>query len=113
MKLSDHHVLVVEQKKLKEYLLNFGHDDGAPKARFFLTLGYGESTWRDLAETLREHAARNEVFQTVESSFGKKYIVKGPIRTFDGFIREPGIFSVWIVERDSSEARLVTAYPVG
>jgi hypothetical protein len=112
MRLAEHYVLVVEEGKVRGYLLNATHTDGGPKARFFRGLGYGSGSWRSLASSLRQHAQQNDVIYTVESAFGKKYIVSGPIEAIDKRRPIPEIVSVWIVESGSPEARLVTAYPV-
>ncbi|MFP4432620.1 MAG: DUF6883 domain-containing protein [Spirochaetota bacterium] len=112
MRLADEYIPVVEERKVKEYLLNPDHPDGAPKARFFRALGYGAGDWRSLAENLKQHARENDAAYPVESPFGKKYIVVGPLRSSGNNLTESPVVSVWIAERGSLEARLVTAYPV-
>ena len=111
MRLSDNYLLVVEERKVLGYLLNSGHPDGAPKARFFHAAGYDTQRWRSLAESLKLHATNNEVANSVESFFGKKFVVEGPMDTAREGAPGVRIVSVWIVERGSAEARLVTAYP--
>jgi hypothetical protein len=112
MRLTDHYVLVVEERKVKGYLLNANHPDGAPKARFFRALGYDAHSWRSLAEELKQHARDNDAAHPVESPFGNKYIVVGPLRSTGKSLTESPVVSVWIAESRASEARLVTAYPV-
>jgi hypothetical protein len=112
MRLADHYVLVVEEGKVRGYLLNAAHPDGGPKARFFRGLGYGSRRWRSLADSLKQHAEHNDVADIVESAFGTKHIVIGPIESIDEPGANPEIVSVWITERGSPEARLVTAYPM-
>ena len=112
MRLADEYIPVVDERKVKGYLLNPDHPDGAPKARFFRALGYSARDWRSLAESLKQHARENDATHTVESPFGKKYIVVGPLQSFGMYPTELAVVSVWIAERGSLEARLVTAYPV-
>jgi hypothetical protein len=105
---------IVEEKKVLEYLLNFGHDDGKDKAAFFARFGFSREAWWELAEALKVHAIKNALVKTVESPFGTRYVVEGPMRTPDG--RAPWVRTVWIVEADDvlreSPPRLVTAYPL-
>ena len=105
---------IVEEKKLLGYLLNFEHDDGKDKAAFFVRFGFSRERWRELAEALKGHAIKNALVKTVESAFGTRYVVEGPMRAPDG--RAPWVRTVWIVEAEEalreSPPRLVTAYPL-
>lgn len=66
--------------------------------------------WDVLAESLRKHGMTNPVVKTVESEYGVRYCVEGPIETPSGV--KPYIRTVWIVEKGSLEPRLITAYPI-
>jgi|SRR5579859_5276855 len=39
---------VAPDHKFTDYLLNLGHPLGGPKARFFLSIGWGLDRWREL-----------------------------------------------------------------
>jgi hypothetical protein len=105
------HRLVVERKKLVEYLLNSTHPHGARKAAFFWSLRYSRRNWKRLAYDLKQHARANGTARLVETPFGRKHVVVG---TLLSHIHEgAGVVAVWIVEYNTRSARLVTAYPGG
>ena len=101
----------VDREKLTEYLLCPEHPDGAGKAAFFRHFGFNREQWPALAEALRQHGVSNPVRQTVESAYGRRYTVSGPLETPSG--RTPLVVSVWIIERGWTAPRLITAYPAG
>lgn len=41
---------VVEEQKLRDYLLNTEHPDGGSKARWLRSLGYAPDNWQTLAD---------------------------------------------------------------
>lgn len=99
----------VEEKKVKEYLLNETHEAGGPKARFFLARGFSPDRWQEIAAALVAHPERNPVEGTSRNEYGTKYVVRCRIETPDG--RAPCIVTVWMDRDDKGDARLVTAYP--
>lgn len=99
----------VERQKITEYLLNPAHPRGKSKARFLVRYGFSRGRWQELAEALRQHGQSNPVVAAVDSCFGTKYNVEGPLRTPDG--RNPRVRTVWITAPASREPRLVTAFP--
>ena len=100
---------LVEERKIIDYLLNSTHPEGMAKARFFVQRGYRYDDWEKLAADLRQHGLRNEVARVVESPFGTRYSVHGPLITPSGdSIR---LITVWIIEKGTEVPRLVTAYP--
>ena len=108
MLLPGAHQARVDQKKVIEYLLNREHPDGQSKAEFFQRFGFRSESWQVLAEALRNHAVEHAVSKTVESAYGTRYLVEGPLPTPDG--RRPNVRTVWVVEKGTSIPRLVTAY---
>jgi hypothetical protein len=101
---------VVEESKVRGYLLNFDHDDGKHKAEFFSRFGFSSDRWEELAEALRSHAIRNDVTKAVGSPYGVRYVVEGPMKAPDG--REPDVRTVWIIDEGEELPRVVTAYPL-
>ena len=99
----------VAEQKIRAYLLNPRHPDGASKARFFATLGFSADSWEDFATALRQIAMRFPVIRSMESIHGTKYIVEGKIESPDG--SSPFIRTVWILDQGRETPRLVTAYP--
>ena len=106
--LPERENLHVAERKMTHYLLNLEHEDGGPKARFFLNRGFSQEQWELLAQALRQHGQNQQVTEIVESRHGPKYIVECQIKTPDG--KNPCILSVWIKEGIKPLA-FVTAYP--
>lgn len=102
---------LVEREKLVSYLLSTGHPQGRSKARFFLACGFSAERWEILAHALREQCVNNMVVQAVESWYGNKYVVDGPVITPDG--SNPNVRTVWVIDKGQTQPRLVTAYPLG
>jgi hypothetical protein len=100
---------VVPEQKIAAYLLSETHPDGRSKARFFLARGFSRSEWETLATALRDHAAQNDVVENVETPFGVRYVVEGPLHSPGG--SSPKVRVVWFIDRGADSARLVTAYP--
>jgi len=109
--LPDADKATVDREKITEYLLCKSHPDGRAKATFFTKFGFRGERWEVLAEALRKHGMSHPVVKTVESSYGVRYCIDGPIETPDG--SNPRIRTVWIAEDEKSAiTRLVTAYPI-
>jgi hypothetical protein len=108
-RLPNAELACVDEEKVTAYLLNPGHQRGASKARFFAHFGFTRQQWGALAEAIRLHAQVNPVEQVVESEFGARYTVIGPLDTPSG--RRPMVVTVWVIEGQSGGPRLVTAYP--
>jgi len=99
----------VDRKKVVEYLLSFSHPDGSSKAEFFSRFGFRVNDWKVLARALRKHGRENVVSVSVESAYGIRHSIDGPIATPDG--RNPEIRTVWILAKGSRAPRLITAHP--
>ena len=99
----------VDREKITEYLLCASHPDGRSKAEFFARFGFRVDDWGLLAEALRVHGRRHSVVEQVDSPFGTRYTVDGPLQTPDG--RNPSVRTVWMIERGGSIPRLITAHP--
>ena len=100
----------VEHTKLIGYLLSPTHPDGRSKAALFAQFGFTPNDWEVLQDALRRHGLVNPVVLEVESAYGVRYVVEGPLETPRGgrFL----VRTVWIVEQGTVAPRLVTAYPV-
>lgn len=111
MKLPNVHLAVVDAAKITEYLLNPEHPDNGGKAAFFAALGFDREEWKTLAEALRKLPLSADVFQSMETAHGKKYIVDGDIENPSG--KAAWVRTIWIIEAEPDFPRLVTAYPFG
>lgn len=99
---------IVEQSKVRGYLLSPKHRIGSAKARFFTQLGFNQSDWAVLqGELTRFASAEADLGPTTE--FGQKYVVAGSILGPAG--RSAEVVVVWIVLAGEDFPRLVTAYP--
>lgn len=101
--------LRVDESKITHYLLNEVTSRG--KAAFFMRLGFRVERWHILAEALKAHARDNPITSIVDSPYGRRYSVEGPIETPDKRDPQPLVRAVWIIEKLSQAPRLITAYP--
>jgi hypothetical protein len=72
MKLPNLHAAEVSEDKIKGYLLNPAHPDGAGKAKFFMSLGFRADQWNVLAAALRNMVEESPVADQVASTHGRK-----------------------------------------
>lgn len=110
MKLPNAHLAVVEEAKIRDYLLNTAHRFGASKARFFAEFGFSLEAWQELAVALKQHGEENEVARVKETGFGPRYEVEGTLAAADG--RRPWVRTVWQIDTGQNAPRLITAYPM-
>jgi hypothetical protein len=109
MNLPNKDRAIVEDEKVRDYLLNEAHPDGHGKAEFFSAKGFRQERWHELADALKRIAHENAVTKHLNSPHGQKYVV-------DGILRLPMeltalVRTVWIVDTGCDTPRLVTAYP--
>ena len=104
---------VVERQKLIDYLLNASHPENGGKAQFFKALGYTPQDWESLVRALRAIAVSGTAVETQHTEHGVKYVVE--VNLVSSLPVRPQIIrrvrTVWVVEPNSSNPRLVTAYP--
>ena len=108
MPFPDAEHAIVAEEKVRDYLLNFKHPIGGPKARWFVTLGYTIDNWQDLVNDLRWLVETADDFVAKPSPFGVKYEVRGELGR-PGY-RLATVLTVWIVDGNAAP-RLITAYP--
>ena len=109
MKLPNAQDALVPKDKLENYLLSDIHPVGRFKAVFFKNLGYDDIDTGVLANDLLSIAQQEDVTDVQSSEFGTKYIIEGMIKTPGG--SAVVIRTVWIIEQDNPQPRLITAYP--
>jgi hypothetical protein len=98
----------VEERRIREYLLNVAHASGGPKARFFIAHGFASGAWELLQASLIIQGRVNSITRTVPSEWGTRYTIECHCPTPDG--RNPCIRTVWQMEDDVP--RLLTAIPL-
>ena len=109
MKLPNSQNALVPTDKLENYLLSEIHPVGRTKALFLKNLGYDDSDSNILAQDLLTIAQEEDISDIQTSEFGTKYIIEGTIHTPNG--ATVAMRTVWIIELDNTQPRLVTAYP--
>jgi Domain of unknown function (DUF6883) len=100
----------VPKAKVVLYLLNPEHRRGKSKARFFLSRRFSVDNWQAMADTLRRHAAENEIAREEPTPLGVRMVVEGVMAMPNGTVAE--IRSIWFIERGERIPRFVTAYPL-
>lgn len=109
MKLPSCEHAFVPSAKLADYLLSPTHPVGKSKAQFFAAFGFDAANAADLERQFILIAQTEDVHNTLISSYGKKYVVRGILQATDG--RQALIETVWIIGSGEDRPRFVTAYP--
>jgi hypothetical protein len=109
IKLPNRFSAFVTQDKITGYLLNTDKMPAAAKARFFISLGFRPDAWQVFALALMKHGQTCAVAQVVDSAYGRKFEIRGPLNCPNG--SAPVISSIWQLDKDCLEPRLITAYP--
>ena len=100
--------IVIENKKVIDYLLNVAHPDGSGKARLFIRYGFHPRNPGDFIKSVIAHAHLSEIVAQFETPFGRKIILQGNLETPSK--RKLMIKSIWILAMESPI--LVTLYPI-
>lgn len=108
MKMPNNTEAIVDTNKITDYLLSDTHEIGKHKAAFFKSFGFDVSSPITITKALKAHAEERVILNSKDSPYGKKYELECEIETPDD--RNPCIVSVWIIENNTNEPRLITAY---
>jgi hypothetical protein len=100
---------VVDEIKVRDYLLSREHPVGRYKAVFFARLGYAAGHWGRLRADLRAAARSTDVRLIESTAYGKKCLARGILTGPAGVYAE--VVTVWIVTSGGDVPRLITAYP--
>ena len=109
MKLPNPERALIDERKLRDYILSSAHPVGRFKAAFFYSLGYRRERWEELERDLREQHLSLDVDRVEETPYGRKYKIEGPLVGPNG--KKARVVSIWIVRRGEDFPRFVTAYP--
>ncbi len=102
---------IIDEVKIRDYLLNLDHADGRPKALFFLGGGFVLDNPEQLKAALRRHLFDNPITKRESDRFGgERLAIDAPMLVPDG--RTPMVRSVWTVDKGHTAPRLITAYPI-
>ena len=109
MKLPGGEGAVIEDRKIRDYLLSDSHPVGRFKAAFFRQLGYGPENVGAFKEALRAVAVDGEVATVTDFPFGRKYLIPWVLAGPSG--RSARVVTVWLVALAGGRPRLITVYP--
>ena len=108
MKIPGAERAMLDQAKVRDYLVSPEHRVGSAKARFFAQLGFDHRNWTLLRDKLHGFA-QQEAQLAGSTRFGQKYVVPGTIQGPSG--RAAQLVVVWIILSGEDFPRFVTAYP--
>ena len=97
MKLPEAEVAEISEHKIVGYRLSSAHQMGKSEAAFFGKHGFAVINWKALAQAQRAHATTNPIAQTMETLYGTRYVVDGPLVAPDGTALN--MRSVWFIRR--------------
>lgn len=109
MQLPNGHRAIVEDAKVRDYLLATDHPIGRFKARIFVALGYHRDHWERLRDDLLIAARTGDAAPARSLGSGQRWTVTSDFRGPAG--RALPIVSVWLIPSDADLPRLITAYP--
>src|SRR5882672_6181367 len=99
----------IPSDKLEKYVLDPAHPVGKHKARVFKSvLGFNQSDWRALADSIRNELPYNKAHPTKSDSFGQRYEAIMPITGPNG--NTENLVTAWIIKADSDYPSLVSLY---
>jgi len=109
MKLPNADRALVDERKVREYLLSKSHPIGRFKAAFLARAGFEAENWEELILALLDLARHGEAVLGDANEYGQKYLVSGTLNS-------PGrvgleITTVWILPKSDVQPRLVTVFP--
>jgi hypothetical protein len=109
MRLPHAEQVIVDEAKVRDYLLSLEHPVGRSKAVFFRALGFTDTRWEELRQELMRLVRTEDAELGPASPFGQKYIVRGRIMSPTG--RSAFVKTAWIVLASEVIPRFVTAFP--
>ncbi len=101
---------LIDEAKLRDYVLSSEHPIGRFKARFFIALGFSASNWPLLDSAFREQHLTQTAEAGPSDPLGQTFVVRAILR---GPAGEAPVVSVWFVRTGEAFPRFVTAYTGG
>ena len=100
---------VVEDAKVRDYLLSSTHPVGRFKSVFFAALGFSADQWTLLRDALLELARTGDATPGQASPFGLKFEIRAILRGPSG--RQAAVVMVWLVSNGQDFPHFITAHP--
>ena len=108
MRLPNADRAVVDDAKVRDYLLSPTHPVGRFKSVFFMALGFSAAQWESLREALLE-IAQADATAGQPSPFGLKFEIRANLRGPSG--RQGDIVTIWMISNGQDFPHFITAYP--
>jgi hypothetical protein len=109
MHLPNRDHAVVDEAKVRDYLLSPSHPVGRFKAVFFHALGFSQQDWTALRDALLGLARAGDVTPGQPSAFGQKFEIHATLHGPSG--RTASVVTVWMVPNGFDLPHFVTAFP--
>lgn len=109
MRIPNAERALIEDAKVRDYLLSPSHPVGRFKCAFFVALGFSGDEWPVLRDALLELARSGEAVPGQPSPFGQKFEVCGTLVGPGG--RQASVVTVWLISSERDFAHFVTAFP--
>lgn len=101
---------IIDERKVRDYLLNPLHARGGHKARMFgAALGYQRFDYARLIKQINEGILRHEAMLIDEVPHGQRFRVEIPMT---GPAGSATVRTLWIIRTDEDVPRLTSAYPI-
>lgn len=102
---------IVDDAKVRDYLLSPEHPVGRFKARVFTAAGYQPHQWQRLRDDLRALASSLDVTAAAPDAYGQRWVGSGTLIGPLG--RALPIVVVWLIPSEGEPPRQTAAYPGG
>ena len=79
MKLPNAERAVIDERKVRDYLLSRTHPIGRFKASFFARAGFTSADWQRLVRQLRSLVIHGQAVLGESSQYGQKYLISGTL----------------------------------
>lgn len=109
MRLPNVDNAVVEDAKVRLYLLSSTHPVGRFKSVFFVALGFSVDNWAVLRDALLELARTSDAIPGQPSPFGLKFEIRAILHGPTG--RQADLVTVWMVSNGQDFPHFITAHP--
>ncbi len=109
MKIPNGNRAIVDDVKVRDYLLSPDHPIGRFKARVFGSVGYGRDNWQCLRDDLLALASTIDANPVQTNRFGEHWAGTGQRRGPSG--APLPVMTVWLIPSEGASPRLITAYP--
>jgi len=107
--LRNVHRAQIAPAKLRDYVLNPEHPDGASKAVYFAEMGFVRGNWELLEQAIRQQHLNQPAVPGQTSPYGVKFEITAPITGPNGVTRN--VTTVWIYKIGQDYPSLVTVLP--